>query len=167
LILFNSQFLPLRYRNNAENILISSNCSSQSQSKKVRERKRKNSHLNEQDEPVVNDVRKKDDQRSIQNPSPLDDITNSTTAVRQSKRKRRNWLKYSQWTIENQELFCFNYFLQLLFRVHFAAELYLVTSISSSSFSFIKYHFDLKQQETSPHSIQESIVLCVFVILEV
>ncbi|CAF1503507.1 unnamed protein product [Adineta ricciae] len=76
------------YCENMENILASSICIPQS--KKLRGRKRKNSNVNEQNENVMNNSRKQDDQCSNSNSLPLKDITNSTVTLRQSKRKRRN-----------------------------------------------------------------------------
>ena len=101
LIPFSLHFLLHRYCKNTENMSTSSNCDSQSQSKKAQNRKRKNSNLNEQDDTLASCIRKRKDQCSMSNYLPLDDITNLTPPLRQSKRKRRNWLKYSQWTIEN------------------------------------------------------------------
>lgn len=96
LLSFSSQFLPPRYCNNAKNISTSASCNSQTQSKRTRGRKRKNSIPNEQDEATMNHARKENDQRLIPNSLPLDDITNLNFGLRQSKRKRRSWLKYSK-----------------------------------------------------------------------
>ena len=76
LIWFSLRFLACRHCDNMENMSMSPNYYSQSQSKKNRGEKRKNSNRNEEDEMMVNDGRKKRDQRSILNPPPLPGQTN-------------------------------------------------------------------------------------------